>query len=335
MRRHPSASAFHTPAWLEALKSTCGYEPLAFTVSPEGSALDTGAVFCLVRSPLTGHRLVSLPYADHCALLDNDARDLAAALQGAMPALLQEHRTRYAELRTDQPLPDGRSANRADSTYKWHMLDLAPDLPTLRAKLHRNSIHRKIRRAERDGLRYFSGSGEELLRDFYSLLLITRRRHRLPPHPKRWFRALRDGFGEAFRIRVARLGRRPVAAILTLRHRDTLVFKQGCSDERFHASGGTPFLLWQAIRESHELGLRQFDLGRSDPEASGLITFKNRWGADLRTLTYSRFSVPRSHPAALGSSREAPSARFARNLIAALPNPLFRACGNLLFPHFG
>lgn len=321
---------------MEALQSTCGYEPLAFTTSPEGSALDTGTVFCVVRSPVTGHRLVSLPYADHCALLDNTAHDLATELQDAMPALLQRHRARYAELRPDQPLPEGsNSAERADSIYKWHMLDLTPDLSTLRANLHRDSIHRKIRRAERDGLRYFSGSGEELLRDFYSLLLITRRRHRLPPHPERWFRALRDGFGEAFRIRVARLGRRPVAAILTLRHRDTLVFKQGCSDERFHASGGTPFLLWQAIRESHELGLRQLDLGRSDAQASGLITFKNRWGAELRTLTYSRFSARLPHLASLGSSREAPSARLVRRLIAALPGPLFRASGELLFPHFG
>jgi len=64
--RHPQASVFHTMAWLQTLRRTYGYQPTVFTTTGPESALDNGIVFCQVRSWLTGRRLVSLPFSDHC-----------------------------------------------------------------------------------------------------------------------------------------------------------------------------------------------------------------------------------------------------------------------------
>ena len=72
------------------------------------------------------------------------------------------------------------------------------------ANLHKDSIQRKIRRAEREGLRCEEGTGDTLLDDFYRLLEMTRRRHHLPPQPKKWFQNLVSCFGDALKIRVAR-----------------------------------------------------------------------------------------------------------------------------------
>src|SRR5580693_4016008 len=66
VRRHPSASIFHTPEWLGALRRTYGYEPVAITTAPPGEGLRDGLVFCRIRSWLTGARCVSLPFSDHC-----------------------------------------------------------------------------------------------------------------------------------------------------------------------------------------------------------------------------------------------------------------------------
>ena len=63
---HPRASIFHTPGWLEALRRTYGYEPIVYTTSAPGTPLANGIVFCRVRSWLTGDRMVSLPFTDHC-----------------------------------------------------------------------------------------------------------------------------------------------------------------------------------------------------------------------------------------------------------------------------
>ena len=90
---------------------------------------------------------------------------------------------------------------------------------------------------------------------------MTRRRHRIPPQPKQWFRNLLDCFGEAAQIRIAFKNQRPLAAILTRQHKDILVYKYGCSDGRFNKLGGTHLLFWKAIQEAKSRRLRVFDLG--------------------------------------------------------------------------
>src|SRR5580698_4409818 len=62
---HPDASIFHTREWLNAVHRTYNYKPIAFTVS-NGEELSNAVVFCRIRSWLTGNRLVSLPFSDHC-----------------------------------------------------------------------------------------------------------------------------------------------------------------------------------------------------------------------------------------------------------------------------
>src|SRR5579872_477437 len=72
----PDASVFHTRPWLEALHRTYGYRPIVYTTSPPDVPLKNGLVFCRIDSGLTGSRLVSLPFSDHCVPLVNSSEDL-------------------------------------------------------------------------------------------------------------------------------------------------------------------------------------------------------------------------------------------------------------------
>jgi len=74
-------------------------------------------------------------------------------------------------------------------------------------------------------------------------------------------------------------------AVFSLRYKDTMLFKYGASDARFHSLGTMPFLLWQAIEEAKNAGATQFDFGRSEIENRGLISFKNHFGAKQSVLT--------------------------------------------------
>src|SRR5262245_41581700 len=69
---HPSASVFHRCGWLAALQLSYGFEPIAFTTSSPTEPLTNALLFCKVRSWLTGSRLVSLPFSDHCEPLVED-----------------------------------------------------------------------------------------------------------------------------------------------------------------------------------------------------------------------------------------------------------------------
>ena len=331
VNRHPRSSAFHTVAWLKALHRTYGYEPTAYTTSPPGTCLKNGLVFCRVASWITGRRIISLPFSDHCEpLVDNSADE--HVLASALEQTLRQEKLRYVEVRAERPFAGANSLRYSTQSLCFHQLDLRPDLNTLFASCHKSSTQRKILRAKREGLIYEAGRSQELLDAFWDLLLITRRRHGLPPQPKSWFRNLIDCFGEALQVRVASKEKRPVAAILTLRHKDILIFKYGGSDTSFNSLGGTQLLFWRSIEEAKREGLRVFDLGRTDCENAGLITFKDRWGSTRSTLVYSRFSdLPLSGSA--GQIGTQWSARIARLVVHRLPGCILRMAGSVLYRH--
>lgn len=323
---HPASSVFHTKAWLKSLHDTYGCQPLAFTAASPGANLDHAIVFCKISSTLTGRRCISLPFSDHAAVLadEGDSRELIAA---ATHQLASEG-WRNLEVRPTTPLDDTIPADAAPS-YAWHLLDLTPSIEELFQNCHHSSIQRKIRRARREGLTVRDGQSPELLQQFYSLMLRTRRRHRLPPAPRKWFKTLAKEFGSNLVVRVAYSGDRPIASVLTLRHRNTIVYKNGCSIEEDHRLGGAPLLIWSTIEAAKQEGITTLDLGRSDLDNYGLIQFKDRWGARRMNLTYLSWAT-----CAQSLSRAGHWRRIAGMVFAHLPARLGPAVGSLLYKHF-
>lgn len=330
---HPSASVFHTRAWLEALKRTFGYEPVAYTTSSSNAELENALVFCQVNSWLTGRRLVSLPFSDHCEPLLNHS-DLSYTLSSVGGKLFDEG-LRYIELR---PLTTGHVVNGVATSsheYFFHQLDLTPDLNSLFAHFHKDSTRRKIRRAEREGLTCEEGRSNVLLAEFYRLFLLTRRRHQVPPQPKSWFCNLMNYLGNDFTIRVAFRGRQAIAAIITLQFRDTITYKYGCSDARFHSLGGTQLLFWQSIVAAKRDGFSKFDFGRSDVGNAGLIRFKDQWGAARSKLTYWRYTSSANSGASFKAVTDDWKLRVAKQCFAHMPTGILSMAGNMLYRHIG
>lgn len=326
---HPRASVFHRQGWLSALARTYGYRPIVLTTTPPGQRLLNGIAFCEVKSRITGNRLVSLPFADHAEpLLDESGS--CFDLTGWTLSELRERNWKYIELRplrgemkTDCPFA-------ACKSFWFHTLDLTAPLDQIFLKMDRNSIQRRIQRAERAQLSYEKGCSEEILNDFYRLLMITRRRHQLLPQPLAWFRNLIFCMNGGAEIRVARKGGTAVAALFTLRHRGFVVYKYGCSDERFHHLAGMPFLFWKLIEESKAAGAEQIDFGRTDLDNDGLIRFKDQFGTVRRQITYLRY--PERAPGESPAFSLMPSAR---RLFSVLPDALASAAGRLLYRHLG
>jgi hypothetical protein len=328
VQRHPRGSVFHTSGWLHALQRTYGYKPVAFTTSAPEAKLQNGVVFCEVRSWLTGRRLVSLPFSDHCDPLVEHTGQLAT-ICSYLDGERQTNGWRYIELRPlATPEEPGFSVG---EQFCFHLLDLRPEIDVLFRSFHKDSIQRKIRRAERENLDYEEGHGEELLRAFYRLLLLTRRRHRLAPQPFAWFCNLAYCLGPSMKVRIASRHGQPIAGMVTLCHRDTMVYKYGVSDAAFHRLGGMHLLFWKAIQEAHAQGRAALDLGRSDVDNEGLLTFKDRWGAARAEITYLR------NPAAdLASSKwRGYLIDRAKQLLRRTPDGFRVAAGRVLYKHVG
>jgi len=329
LERHSEASVFHTPGWLEALRRTYGYRPIAFTSAATGCPLTCGLVCCEISGLLGKRRLVSLPFSDHCAPLAEDSGqliNLLAALRENLSAGMWKH----LEIRVTEsavPICEGFEKSAA---FFLHKLDLGPSIEKMFANLHKDCVQRKIKRAEREKLTYKEGSSELLLGEFYKLLLLTRRRHGLPPQPMGWFRNLIACLGDKAKIGIASKDRNPVAGIFTLQYKHTLVYKYGCSDEKFRQFGGMQMIIWRAIQDAKINNLAEFDMGRSDCDDSGLVKFKDRWNATRTTLVYLQYPRP-----AHGSLREKARGKFSKRVFATMPDGLRSATGRLLYKYMG
>jgi Acetyltransferase (GNAT) domain len=332
LERHPLATVFHTTEWLEALRRTYGYQPVVLTTTPADCELRNGWAFCDVKSWLTGRRLVSLPFSDHCdPLLENEA-DLPALRNSLAQQFLSgkwksiQARPRNILLNAGIGAPDFVESH----TYFLHTIDLRRNLDEIYGRFHKNSIERKIRRAEHEHLTYDEGRSEELIQRFYGLLLLTRRRHRIPPQPLEWFRNLVNCMDEKAKVRVCFKDGRAVAAILTLKHKDSMVYKYGCSDARCHNLGGMPFLFWKAIRDAKQSGTLEFDLGRSDCDNQGLAAFKEHLGGMRSFLTY--WTYPGGASPRYSASWKM---RVSKRLFRWMPSRLLGTVGKLLYRHIG
>lgn len=327
--QHRSASLYHSPGWLRALHKTYGYQPFVLTSSQPSEEISNGVVFCQVRSVVTGRRLVSLPFSDHCQPLVETDLEFHRFLTYLAKERDDNH-WKYVEVRLHGGESNLSTEFSRVKKFHFHDLDLGPSVEQLFCGFHKDSVQRKIRRAEREGLSFVEGTSDEILDGFYSLAIQTRRRHGLLPQPRGWFQNLVKCLPGKLTIHLASKDGCPVAGILTLRHNDVIFYKYGGSDARYHNLGGMQALFWSAIQQAKAAGIRMFDLGRTDSDDLGLVTFKNRLGARLTSLSYYRY------PQCI-QTFETPNwkTRVLKEVFAKMSDRMLSASGNLLYRHLG
>jgi hypothetical protein len=329
VENHPRSSVFHGTKWLRALQTVYDYKPVVVTTCPPGANLTNGLVFCHIKSWLTGRRFVSLPFSDHCEPLVDSSDELDVMLLH-MQRDLDERKWQYSEIRPISQRPRGDVGFKKTLTYQFHRLDLRKSAQELFHGFHKDCVQRKIRRAEREALKYEDGNSEALLQKFYKLMVITRRRQYLPPQPLAWFRGLIATFGNDLKIRVVSKGDLPVASILTLSNKRCAVYKYGGSIASLNKLGGMALLFWNTIQEAKGDGLEELDMGRSGADNLGLTAFKEHWGAIGAPLSYWRYPPPGPYV-----PRPAWQKSLARRLVQSAPDLALEAVGTLLYRHIG
>ncbi len=332
VQRHPKASVFHSVGWLQALRSTYRYEPLAYTTSSPNQELQNGLLFCLVDSRITGRRLVSLPFTDHCDPLCDSTENLVQLLSFSQKMLEQEN-LKYLELRpTRGDFGEANGVTNFLPTAKFflHTLSLTPSLVELFQGFDKNCVQRRVQRAERADLVERHGRSEELLKDFFTLFALTRGRLHLPFTPIDWFRNLIRHLGGVVEIRLAYKENTPIAAVLTLRFKETVYYKYGCSDARFNRFGAMPWLLWRTIVEAKSNGAVAFDLGRTEADNLGLLAFKNHFVPHPQPLMYWRYPNTSSLDSLYGWKL-----RVAKRVFSCFPNSFLKIIGRSTYRHIG
>jgi CelD/BcsL family acetyltransferase involved in cellulose biosynthesis len=334
VQRDERATAFHTPEWLDALRRTYGFVPVVYTTDGPGDDLRSAIPFCAVASWLTGRRLVSLPFSDHCEPLVADPASLGEILDHLAS---EAHRSgwRYIQLR-----PRGGAAvssapgfQHGESNYH-HTLDLRPDLDTLFKGIKKDN-QTAIRKAERSALRYAVGRDAAFVRAYFALHVMTRSTQGVPPQPSAWFHNLAHCLGDMLDIHLLLEDDTPIAGMVTILFQGQLMCKYTASDRLRDPTGLGKSLLWRSIGRAKELGATNLDWGRCEPEDVGLAQYKERWGARRSELSYLRFPAPSADRPPADRPRSRWAAGAAKSIIPRLPASVLTMAGRLAYRHVG
>ncbi|HEY5800266.1 MAG TPA: FemAB family XrtA/PEP-CTERM system-associated protein [Burkholderiaceae bacterium] len=272
----PEATFFHRPGWKKVIEGSFGHKTWFLYAESEGRITGVLAL-AEIKSRLFGHSLGSLPFcvSGGVAAIDDDAR---AALEARASELAAELKVGHLEYRNTVPRhPD------------WPQKDL---YVTFRRQLssdheeNMNAIPRKQRAMVRKGIK--CGLAGEIDTNVDRLFeAYSRSVHRLgtPVFPKKYFRLLKETFGDDCDVLTITKDGRVVASVLSFYFRDEVLPYYGGGTPEARDVAGNDFMYWELMRRAVERGYRVFDFGRSK-RGTGAFDFKKNWGFEPTPLYY-------------------------------------------------
>ena len=316
---------FHTSAWAKVLCETYHYRPVYFAFL-DGSKFLALAPMMEVRSILTGVRGVCLPFTDQCELLGGDTSQ-AQDIIDSVKEYGREHRWEFIELRW------GDYPKEAPATsFYGHILDLTLGVEQLFCRFQ-HSVRTNIRKAIREAVTVKIYTSVESLREYYRLHCIARKKHGVPPQPYGFFEKIYEhvisknlGFIVLAQHRTA-----SIAGAVFVAFGEKATCKFAASDDRYQHLRASNLVVWEAIKWYVQHGYRSLCFGRTAMDNEGLRRFKIGWGAQERIVNYYRYDLRRD--AFVTGDRPATSGSY--HIFRAMPIPLLRLCGSLLYKHIG
>lgn len=320
--------------WLDLIQTVYGYRVTRLVVRGADGALRGALPVCALSSPLTGRRVVSIPFSDTCSMVAADAATAHQLLDQAVE-LGRQHRARYVELRTG---PSAVMAERddfvaADNYVSWR-LALAGGEDSVWSGVQK-PVQRQVRKSRKLGVTIrFAQQRADM--DLYHRLHVGTRtgKHGMPAQPRAFFQGLWDRFSADGTVQVlfAEYEGQTIAGMVLFAAGDTVHYAYGASEERLLHLAPNNLLMWGSIAWAIGKGYRFFDMGRTARDNQGLMEFKRKWGAVADPLPY--YYSPRV--AGLASTSEA--SRKYQILTACwkrLPQPIAASLGGMLYKHLG
>jgi hypothetical protein len=324
---NPEYSFFHSKAWARVICDSYDYKPFYFALI-DGNKLKVLIPIIEISSMLTGKRGVSLPFTDFCQPIiskDINLDDLFAQIIN----FGKESGWKYIEWRFGRIHIDPIPASKA---YFGHELKLCGKEEDVYRKF-RSSTKRNIKKAVNEGVKTKLSNSISAVNDFYRLNCLTRKRHGIPPQPYSFFKNLYRHVLSKDKgiIALAYYNNKIVAGNFFLHFGKKAIYKFGASDFNYQRFRANNLVMWQGIKYYVEKGFESLDLGRTEKEHEGLNQFKNGWGVESCELEYYKTTLV-GKPLGVDHSG---SSCFTSRLFSAMPIPVLKIFGRLVYRHIG
>jgi FemAB-related protein (PEP-CTERM system-associated) len=272
----PDATFFHRAEWKGVVERAFGHRTW-FLYAETGGAISGVLPLAQVKSRLFGHALVSLPFAVYGGIAAADPASVRALDERAQ-ALAVELGVGHLEYRHVRGVHPDWKRSALYVTFR------KPLLPDVEANLL--AVPRKQRAMIRKGIK--NGLGVEIDRGverFFRLYSDNVQRHGTPALAVRYFRLLREAFGDDCEVLLATKDGRPVSGVLSFYFRDEVLPYYAGDLPEARDLAANDFKYWQVMRRACERGMRVFDYGRSK-RGTGSFDFKRNWGFEAQPLEY-------------------------------------------------
>lgn len=325
---------YYQKAWLDLITNLYGYSLIPLTATDSAGCITGFLPVCLMKSPLTGRRLVSLPFSDLCPLLARDENSAGELIDQAL-RLARQEKVRYMELRTgvNEPLARRSELVEANLYVRW-VMSLSPDPDAIWSQL-RKPVQHQVKKSQKLGVHIRRAQNREEVAQYYRLHLQTRsKKHGMPAQPQQYFYGLWDSFAGngGMHLLLAEYQERVIAGMILLSSGTTIRYAYGASDEQYLRLAPNNLLMWTAISLGCSLGFSTFDLGRTACDNEGLMEFKRRWGATKEPIPY--YYYPDASGLA-ATSETSWKYRLLTSLWRRLPLSVAATLGGHLYKHLG
>ncbi len=270
---------FHTTAWMTAVQTVFGHEPIYLQARASGKIVGALPLF-LVRSLFGGRMLVSVPYGVYGGVI---AEDSAArlALREALMREVGRLRVATVHLRSMHPGFEGFEPNNRYVTFRRELPQKPEEVLAW--------LPRKARAAARNGEHKYGltiESGHHLLPVLWRLYSAGMRRLASINYPYRFFESLVECAPDRTLASVVYYRGQAIGGLLTLTLNKTVMPYFVGLDHAYLFTNVSNFLYLKVMQWAVRQGYRTFDFGRSRRDNTGCCNFKRFHGFEMIPLGY-------------------------------------------------
>ena len=290
LESHPDAGLYHTPLWRDTIADIFGLTPIYLAAQAGGELTGILPLF-YVSAPLMGSKLISIPYdIGSGGALAMDAATEAALVERALE-VAREKNVNYLELRYRTPRP------------ALEQLGLQKSEPVLISEMALGSEeqvwaqvekdHRKaVQKAAKRGIEVREAVTLEDFRAFERVQLEVFRDFGTPPYGSNYFPTLWRKLVPEKRVNIllAYIDGKCAGGLVLFGWGRNMISKFAACVPDAVPLRAYAALYWRAIQLAITLGYQRLSWGTSSADQTGLIEFKERWGAITRPAVL--YSLP-------------------------------------------
>lgn len=281
VENHPDATFFHLSGWHRVLEQSFAH-PCYFLYAERAGQICGVLPLGHINSRLFGNTLISSPFCVYGGSVATD-EDVYQKLDEAACDLAQQLQVDALELRYRRSCHTDWPKKNLYATFRKE-IDPDPEKNLL-------AIPRKQRAMVRKGIKAgLTARRDDDVGKMHRIYSESVRNLGTPVFSPRYFRTLKDVFGDRCEILTIYHQDRLVAGVMNFLFRDEILPYYGGGNEHARALKANDFMYWEAMRHACQTGKHWFDFGRSK-FGTGSFDFKRNWGFTPEPLSYEYYLV--------------------------------------------